>query len=134
VRLFKSFRAKTRKASSGSFQLSEKCRNFDLSTILAATSVGRLSTIVAFMVTKRIWAKLVNEHRSYDVPIDLQARELRGTKLVPDDYVVERFRLADVCSLILEDGAYTLVYRFNNKQQQIPVCVLDGMLLAGVPA
>lgn len=132
MRLFKSFRAKTRKASSGSFQLSEKCRNFDLSTILGASPVGRLSTI-AFMVTKRIWAKLVNEHRSYDVPIDLQARELRGTKPMPD-YVVERFRLSPVCSLMLEDGAYTLVYSFNNKQQQIPVCVLDGMLLAGVPA
>jgi hypothetical protein len=89
---------------------------------------------MAFMVTERIWAKLVNEQRSYDVPIDLQARELRGTKPVPDDYVVERFRLSPVCSLILEDGAYTLVYRFNNKQQQIAVCVVDGMLLAGVPA
>jgi hypothetical protein len=89
---------------------------------------------MAFMVTKRIWAKLVNEQRSYDVPIDLQARELRGTKPVPDDYVVERFRLSPLCSLMLEDGAYTLMYTFNNKQQQIAVCVVDGMLLAGVPA
>jgi hypothetical protein len=86
------------------------------------------------MVTKRIWAKLVNEQRSYDIPIDMQARALCGTKPMPDDYVVERFRLSPVCSLTLEDGAYTLMYCFNNKQQEMPVCVLDGMLLAGVPA
>jgi hypothetical protein len=95
--------------------------------VLHLTVYRGLSTM-AFMITKCICAKLVSEQRTYEIPLDVQLRELS------DECVVERFRLSPACALDLEDGAYILVYSFNDKQQQIPVCVIDGMLLAGVPA
>lgn len=81
-------------------------------------------------MTRRIWAKLVNEQHNYDVPIDIQLRELWGTNPVPDGYVTERLMLAPGCGIALDDGNYALAYEVNGQSQQMPVRVSDGMLLS----
>ncbi len=82
--------------------------------------------------TKRVWAKLWNDKRSYHVQLNLEVRELRGQNPLPDDYAIARIELAG--GIAVEDGLYNLEFAFMGRQEKRTVRVVDGILMSNEAA
>jgi hypothetical protein len=82
--------------------------------------------------SKQVWAKLWKDNNTYNVPLNLEIRELWGQNSVPDDFAIERVTLLG--GIAVEDGTYNLEYSFNGKEEKTTVRVSDGTLLSPLAA
>lgn len=84
------------------------------------------------LTTKRVWTKLWNDKRSYNVQLNLVLQELRGQNPIPDDYAIARIELLG--GIAVEDDVYNLEFTFAGRQEQRSVRVADGMLMSSEAA
>jgi hypothetical protein len=80
------------------------------------------------MDQKRVWGKLWNDSRSYDVQLNLQVRESRGETLFGRSGTVSRVDLLG--GVTVEDGIYSLEYSFQGRREKKTVRVQDCTLLS----
>lgn len=81
-------------------------------------------------VIEYVWAELLREDKAYKVRLKLTVKELMVHESpAPVARAVAHIELTPTAGL--EDGPYTLRYVFDGKQEEQPVRVQQGMLLAG---
>jgi len=80
------------------------------------------------MDQKRVWGRLWNDSRNYDVQLNLQLREPRGQTLFVRNYAVSRVDLLG--GVTVEDGIYNLEYSFQGRRERKTVRVQDCTLLS----
>lgn len=71
-------------------------------------------------------------NKEYQVKVDLEVMELWGQFTAPADFVVQGEQLSSMSGIVVEDGDYVLRYRFNNKDHQSKLRVIDGRFLAAM--
>lgn len=80
-------------------------------------------------VIRQVWGELIRDDHSQNVLLNLTAIPLRSQGPLPDDYGIARTELSPMSAMTVEDGNYTLRYRFNGRLEAQAVRVQDGVLM-----